>query len=160
MDRKDFERCVVSYQESVRRFLTALCCGDREEADDLAQDTFVKAYLSSDGFRDNSKFKSWIFRIAYNTFVSRRRSARSCDPLDSAVGLKADERSDNGFDYQALYLVLDRLSPKERTATLLFYMQGYSAGEISGIMDCSAENVRQLLSRGRQHLRKLLEETE
>ena len=74
MNKQQFISHVESNQKAVRRFLTALCCGDTALADDLAQDTFVKAYLSSDSFREDSKFTTWIYRIAYNTFVSNRRS--------------------------------------------------------------------------------------
>ena len=73
MNRNEFVRNVESCQKQVRRFLTALCCGDSTMADDIAQDSFVKAYLSCDNLTDDNKFMSWIYRIAYNTFISSRR---------------------------------------------------------------------------------------
>ena len=118
----------------------------------------MKAYLSSDSFREDSKFSTWIYRIAYNTFVSNRRSYRVCDSLSEAINEEGGKRADSGFDYQSLYMALDRLSDKERTAILLFYLQGYAINEIAEITESSVDAVKTQLSRGRQHLRGLLKE--
>lgn len=158
MDRQQFIQYVESNQRAVRRFLTALCCGDAAMADDLAQDTFVKAYLSCDSFRGDSKFSVWIYRIAYNTFVSSRRSVRATEPIDQAECISGAERADSAFRYQALYTALEQLSAKERTAILLYYMQGYAINEIADITGASVEAVKQQLSRGRRNLKGLLTE--
>lgn len=73
MTREQFIRYVEQEQEQLRRFLLALCCGNREEADDIAQDTLVKAYLSSERYRDEGKFTAWLYKIAHNTFLDRKR---------------------------------------------------------------------------------------
>lgn len=65
MTREAFISYVEREQEALRGFLLALCCGNKGEADDLAQDALVKAYLSSAGYQDKGKFRSWIFKIAY-----------------------------------------------------------------------------------------------
>ena len=157
MDRKQFTAYVETTQEALRRFLVALCCGDAALADDLAQETYIKAYLSCDGFNDDSKFGAWIRRIAYNIFISYRRSLRITSSLDeSASTVMAGEQSDSGFKYQALYNALGSLSEKERTAVVLFYIEGYAIKEISKIVESSEESVRQQLSRGRVHLKSLL----
>ena len=158
MDLQQFIRHVESNQRAVRRFLTALCCGDAAMADDLAQDTFVKAYLSCDTFRGDSKFSVWIYRIAYNTFVSSRRSARQSEPISEAERMSGTDRADSAFEYQALYTALEQLSEKERTAILLYYMQGYAINEIAEITGASVEAVKQQLSRGRRNLKGLLTE--
>lgn len=142
----------------MRRFLTALCCGDASLADDLAQDAFVKAYLSCDGFRDESKFSTWIYRIAYNTFISYQRSCQATGSLAETTLVESCQHADSAFKYQELYQALDKLSAKERTAILLHYMQGYAINEISEITDASPEAVKQQLSRGRQHLKGLLKD--
>lgn len=158
MNREQFIQYVENNQRAVRRFLIALCCGDSALADDLAQDTFVKAYLSCDSFREDSKFSTWLFRIAYNTYISNRRAFHRNESLVEAERISAHERSDRAFDYQALYLALEKLSEKERSAILLHYMQGYAINEIANITQSSADAVRQLLSRGRQHLKGLLKD--
>lgn len=133
-----------------------MCCGDTQTADDIAQDALVKAYMSSDELRDEANFKAWIFRIAYNTFVSYRRSVKPTSDIEEAYTSSADDTADSTFRYQDLYMALNQLSEKERSATLLYYMQGYSTAETAEILEISPEAARQLLSRARIHLRKLL----
>ena len=69
MDRAQFINLVNGEQEQLRKFLLALCTGKRDEADDIAQEALVKAYLSSSGYQDEGKFTAWLYKIAYNTFV-------------------------------------------------------------------------------------------
>lgn len=156
MTREQFTQAVLQTQEPLRRFLLALCLGDSATADDLAQDAYMKAYLALESLRDTDKFRAWLFRIAYNGFVSSRRSQRPQEDLDTARGLEAAESSDTRFRYQELYEALGRLTAAERTAILLYYMQGYSTAETAGILECTEPAVRQYLSRGRKHLKNLL----
>lgn len=156
MDKEQFVSYVESTQAPLRRFLVALCCGDASLADDIAQETYIKAYLSCENISDASKFKSWIFSIAYHTFVDRKRSARVHEDIDQARNLPSIDNADQPFRYQELYAALNRLSPKERTALLLFYMQGYSIKEIATLVSASEAAVKQYLSRGRTNLRGLL----
>lgn len=157
MNRLEFTRLVEKHQKAVRRFLTALCCGDTVHADDLAQDSFLKAFVNCGELRDESKFVSWIFRIAYTTFVSSKRSIRPLTSIEEARDVCGPESADKSFEYQELYCCLEKLSEKERYAILLYYMQGYSINEIAGIMDASVDAVKKNLSRGRLHLKNFLE---
>lgn len=156
MTREQFISHVEATQRAFRRFLVALCCGDSALADDVAQEAYIKAYLSCDDFRDSTKFNAWIFRIGYNTFIDHRRAAKSFVDYDQARTIAADDDTDASFRYQALYEALNQLPPKERTSVLLFYMEGYSIKEIADIVEASQGAVRQHLSRGRNHLRNLL----
>lgn len=152
MTRGQFTAHVEAGQRAFRRFLTALCCGDSQLADDVAQEAYIKAYLAADSLTDESKFNAWLYRIGYNTFITHCRTARPFDSIDSAGNISAD----GSFRYQELYAALDKLPPKERTSVLLYYLQGYSIKEISDIVDASESAVKQHLSRGRNHLRGLL----
>lgn len=156
MTRDRFIQLVECCQKEFRRFLTALCCGDSALADDIAQDAFLKAYLSCDGFNDDDKFKAWVFRIGYTTFISHKRAERPAMSYDSAAEIQSADRSDSGFRYQDLYASLNMLPAKERTSVLLFYMEGYSIKEIAEIERTSQDAVKQHLSRGRKHLRILM----
>ena len=60
MTREQFTEMVRREQEPLRRFLLALCCGDREEADDIAQETLVKAYLSLSDYEERGKGRAWL----------------------------------------------------------------------------------------------------
>ena len=156
MTREQFISHVEAVQGAIRRFLLALCCGDTQLADDIAQEAFMKAYLAADNLKDPAKFKSWVFKIAYTTFISSLRSCRQYADYDSAHDIATPDRAYDAFRYQDLYQALDRLPAKERTSVLLFYMEGYSIKEIADLEEVSAEAVKQHLSRGRSHLRALL----
>lgn len=143
-------------QEPLRRFLLALCCGDREEAEDIAQDTFVKAYLASPSFEERFKFSTWLFRIAYNTFLDRGKRAGAGienTGLEDAQGLDSGSAADGSFEYQSLYGALEQIPSRERTAILLHYIGGYSVKEAAAIMNCSAGALKLLLMRGRDKLK-------
>lgn len=156
MKREQFISLVERYQRMLRRFLVALCCGDTYLADDIAQETFVKTFLSIDSCKGPDSFKAWIFRIGYNTFVTHRRRQHATVQLDHAASLISDSASDAGFRYQALYNALNLLSEKERTSLLLHYMEGYQINEIADIIKVSPDAIKQQLSRGRAHLQQLL----
>ena len=156
MNRQDFITQVEGIQEGFRRFLCALCCGDSAMADDIAQDALLRAYVSLPSLRDSSKFKSWIFSIGYHEFISHSRTRQKPLSLDAASHLVSEVKADDSLRYEALHMALDSLSEKERVAILLFYMEGYGSEEIANIMESTDGAVRQLLSRGRKHLRTLL----
>lgn len=63
-DKKAFDALVCKYQSRLRRFFLSQTLGDSQLSDDLAQDTFVKAYVGISGFRGMSSFSTWLFRIA------------------------------------------------------------------------------------------------
>lgn len=154
MTREDFTTFVKGEQEQLRRFLLALCCGNKSEADDIAQESLVKAYLSSNDMHNKPKVTSWLYKIAYHTFIDHRRGYRSHQPLEQVQATADAEMSaDGSFRYQDLYEALDMLPPKERTSLLLHYIKGYSVKEIAQIMDSSEDAVKKQLSRGRDHLK-------
>lgn len=157
MNREQFIEHAEGIQRGLRRFLTALCAGDSQQADDIAQDALLKAYMTSDSLKDESKFTAWVFRIAYNTFLNGKRSEKRTADYDEARGLAGSERADDAFRYQGLYKALEALPDREKTAVLLFYMEGYQVKEIAEITDASPDAVRQHLSRGRKHLKTILE---
>ena len=153
MTREVFITHVEREQDALRGFLLALCCGNKGDADDLAQYTLVKAYLSLAGYRDEGRFRSWLFKIAHNTFLNHKASCRTMDSIDEARTLIAGNEADSSFEHQDLYLALRTLPPKERSAITLFYLNGYSIKEIAVITETSEGAVKQQLSRGRDKLK-------
>ena len=158
MTRSEFTEKVGRSQKALRRFLTALCCGDSQMADDLAQETFVKAWLTIGNIRNEQAFDAWIRQIAYNTFLNSRRRPREMSLDSSLYESKAstEYEAEREFKYQDLYEALGRLTPKERTSIVLHYLEGYSVKEIARTENLSVDAVKQHLSRGRAHLRHLL----
>ena len=153
MTREAFIAQVEREQEALRGFLLALCCGNKDDADDLAQDALVKAYLSLAGYQNKGKFRSWLFKIAHNTFLNHKASCRTMESIDEARTLIGSTTADSSFEHQDLYLALRTLPPKERSAITLFYLNGYSIKEIAAITEASEAAVKQQLSRGRDKLK-------
>ena len=156
MTREVFIAHVEREQEALRGFLLALCCGKKDDADDLAQDALVKADLSSAGYQDKGKFRSWLFKIAYNTFLNHKASLRCTESIDEARTLISSTAADSSFEHQDRYLALRTLPPKERSAITLFYLNGYNIKEIAAITEASEDAVKKQLSRGRDKLQAQL----
>ena len=156
MTREVFIAHVEREQDALRGFLLALCCGNQRDADDLAQDALVKAYLSSAGYQDKGRFRSWLFKIAHNTFLNHRASLRTMESIDEARTEVSSSSADSSFQHQDLYLALSTLPPKERSAITLFYLSGYNIKEIAAITDTSEDAVKKQLSRGRDKLKERL----
>ena len=156
MTRDVFIALVEREQEALRGFLLALCCGNKSDADDLAQDSLVKAYLSSAGYQEKGRFRSWIFKIAYNTFLNHKASCRTMDTLEEARTVISSQSAESSFEHQSLYLALRTLPPKERSAITLYYLNGYDIKEIAAITETSEDAVKKQLSRGRDKLKARL----
>lgn len=155
MTREEFIKNVESTQKAFRRFLTALNCGCSRLADDIAQESYIKAYLSCDGLKNSESFRAWLYRIGYTTFLNFQRTDRPLQDYSSLINQPGGNPADSDFKYQDLYLALDMIPPHERSSILLFYMEGYSIEDIAGIENISKDAVKQHLSRGRKHLRKI-----
>lgn len=174
MTREQFIEQVALSQESLRRFLCALCGGDSSRADDIAQEALLKAYLSFGRFEGKARFSTWLFRIAYNCFYDHKHKSGRCvtESLEdgTASGFRGDggaepsgnayadesERADKRFEHQQLYMAIDALSEHERTVVLLFYMEDKSINDIVVITGMPSGTVRSYLSRARGHLRGYL----
>jgi RNA polymerase sigma-70 factor (ECF subfamily) len=159
MSPERFIDLVRAEQESLRRFLLALCGGDSQEADDIAQDALVRAYVASGSFLGLSKFSTWLFRIAYNCYVDRKRKVRP-ETIQSdsqqALSIPATDETDATFKYQQLYMALDRLPEKEKASIILHYFEDRSIKEIASILEIPLGTVKYHLSIGRKHLKDLL----
>ena len=160
MTRERFIDHIRVEQESLRRFLLALCGGDESLADDIAQDALVRAYVASGSFLGLSKFSTWLFRIAYNCYVDHHRKPRletvSSD-TQQALSIPATEETDSRFKHQRLYLALESLSEKEKASIVLHYFEDRSIKEISSILQVPQGTVKYYLSTGRNHLKSILQ---
>ena len=152
-DRKAFNQLVEAYQSPIRRFFFNLTGGNEELSKDLAQDTFVKAWLSIDSFRAAAKFSTWLYRIASNVFYDHTRSNKPYTGSDAAVTgdrIIADSPDkDFSMDFARALTILRE---DERTAMLLFYMEDQTVDKIAQIMNCPAGTVKSHLHRGKEKL--------
>ena len=124
--------------------LVSRIVGCAEDAEELAQDVFLKAFRNLHRFNGRSSFPTWLFRIAYNTAVSEtRRRKREWACIDQA-------RLANLPDSEAERM--DALEPDERALVTLFYYEEYSVSECAGITQMSESNIKVRLHRIRKKL--------
>ena len=156
---KAFDQLVKKYQSAVRRFFLNLTCGDNELSDDLAQETFIKAYTSLASFRNLSSFSTWLYRIAYNVFYDYLRSRKETDDLDCRqVDAECSVRQPDIGQKMDLYRALAMLKDMERTCITLFYMEDLSIEKIAGITGCPVNTVKSHLSRAKSKMATYLKQ--
>ena len=151
-NRQAFGRLVEMHQAKVRRFLLNLTRGDAALTDDLAQETFLKAWITVRSFQGLSNFTTWLYRIAYNEYLAHLRRRRE-DSLPA--GFDAISEPGEADDRRPTLLEeIERLTEPTRTIVLLFYSEDRSVKEISRIMDLPLGTVKVYLTRGRETLKK------
>lgn len=157
-DDKAFGHLIEFYQSPIRRLMLNLTGGDRELSDDLAQDTFMRAWLKIGSFRATAKFSTWLYRIAYNTFCDHIRSRK----IHAGIEVAENEvwQSVNGDISMDLAKALTILRDDERVAILLFYMEDLTIEKISKIMSCPSGTIKSHLARGREKLSQYFKGTE
>lgn len=156
MTREHFVQLVRCEQEALRRFLLALCLGNREEADDIAQETLIKAYISLADYDERGKASLWLRRIAYTTFLNavKARGRRPVVCLDAVASLSGTSSADEAFRYQELHAALGALADAERTSIVMHYIEGYKVSEVAQVTGQSEAAVKKQLQRGREELKR------
>ena len=152
-NRRAFDELVRRYQSPVRRFFLSQTMGDEQLSDDLAQDTFIKAYTNITSFRGLASFKTWIMRIAYNVFYDYTRSKHQTEDVDAAPQRSGNENSSLKMD---LYAALALLKPDERLCITLQLIDGYDIAGIAKITQMKEGTVKSHLSRGKEKLANYL----
>lgn len=158
-DRNAFGQLVDVYSESLRRFLLGLTKGNAPLADDLAQETFLKAYLSIRSLEGVTRFRTWLFRIAYNEFVNNLRRERKFDTSsDEDYPDIADENPDEPIiSAESLSEAITQLSETQRAVIQLFYYEDFPVSRISAVTSLPQATVRSHLFRARNRLAVILE---
>lgn len=158
-NKRAFDQLVKKYQSPVRRFFLNQTGGDSELSDDLAQETFIKAYTSLATFRNLSNFSTWLYRIAYNVFYDYLRSRQETDDLETASRnpTLSTEQRDVGQQMD-LYQALRQLKEMERVCLTLYYMEDQSIEKIATITGCPENTVKSHLRRGKENLATYLKQ--
>jgi RNA polymerase sigma-70 factor, ECF subfamily len=162
-----------AYGALVRKYQDRLCtgllniCGSLHEAEDVAQEAFVQAYLKLDKFAGQSAFYTWLYRIAINTAISRRRRKREEHSIDHSRDRFGTEPLDDGEAAEARVLrreragqvrqALNQLSDEHRTILVLREIDGRDYDAISEVLDLPVGTVRSRLHRARLQLKEQLE---
>ena len=172
-DVASFDRLIGKYRERVYGIVYNMT-GNREDAADLTQDAFIKAFQSIHRFGGQSSFFTWLYRIAINSTLSHLRKSRlrtffSLDRIDAEepvskeiLGALTDKMGADRDTYvrelqEKLNDAMQKLSIKHRTVVTLFEIDGLSHQEIAEVMDCSVGTVRSRLHYAKQLLQAELQ---
>ena len=154
-NRRAFDSLVKRYQGGVRRFLTSLASGDETLADDLAQETFIKAWTSLGTFKNRSNFGTWLYRIAYNVFYDYIRSRKETCPIDdadSAMDELYQTAPSESYVVSDVNEALRLLRTAERTCISLHLMEDLPIERIAEITGMPEGTVKSHLARGKEKL--------
>ena len=157
-NKRAFDQLMREYQSPVRRFFLSQTLGDEMLSDDLAQDTFVKAYTHISQYRGTSSFLTWLTRIAYNVWYDHTRSDKrevKSDDLGRTAPLMSSFTSNVSL-HQDLYTALAQLRDEERTCITLQLVDGYSIDEIAEMTKMPTGTVKSHLKRGKEKLANYL----
>lgn len=165
-DQAAFAHLVHRYQD--RLFATLFrVTGSREEAEDVAQETFVQAFQQLATFQGRSQFYTWLYRIAFNLWSSRRRRQRpqlSVDELRARTGQDPVDPTESPIEMldrqehiRIVQEALNRLDEDHRTILVLRELEEYDYDTIGQILDIPAGTVRSRLHRARLQLKQLLD---
>jgi len=160
--------CLLAERYARRIYLLALhYCRNAQDAEDLSQEVWLKAYQALPSFRFDSSFYTWLRRITINAFLNHRRSSffRSCGqittvqlvPIDSETfHSSSPENIYNKLLFENVVSALSELTPSQRLSFLLRHYEGMSYDEIANAMNCSTGTVKKGVSRAIGKLRAKL----
>ncbi|HEX7064107.1 MAG TPA: RNA polymerase sigma factor SigW [Bacillales bacterium] len=169
-DQQAFGELIDLYQHKVYQICFRMV-GNRQEAEDLGQEAFLRAYLNIDSYDSSKKFSSWLFRIATNLSIDRLRKKKPDYHLDAEIagseGLTMYSRLAADGDLpedQVVSLELQetiqeeimQLPPKYRSAIIMKYIEDLSLKEIGEVLNIPVPTVKTRIHRGREALRKRL----
>ena len=157
-NKRAFDQLVRKYQSPIRRFFLNQTLGDEQLSDDLAQDTFIKAYMNIGKFKSLSGFSTWLMRIAYNVFYDYVRSHRQTDDVDASAAVRQMSVSGDSNVKMDVYAALALLKPDERTCITLQLVDGYPIDQISKITGIQENTVKSHLRRGKEKMTNYLKE--
>ncbi|MFD0589233.1 RNA polymerase sigma factor SigW [Paenibacillus sp. GCM10027627] len=170
-DQQAFAELVDLYQDKLYHMAYRML-NNRQEAEDVVQDTFLRVYKNLDRFDETLKFSTWIYRIATNLCIDRLRKRRPTysldaesqdyDGLDGYSMIPSDNRTPESelilSDTQRIiHQAMESLPPKYKTVMMLRYIQDLSLQEVGDILDMPVTTIKTRVHRGREFLRKKLE---
>jgi RNA polymerase sigma factor (sigma-70 family) len=132
---------------------------NKENAKDITQDSFLKVLENIKGFRNESKFSTWLYKIVYNQSIQFIQKTNSTNLIDIESVKANDFINDysNGEDkYLELYQIIDQLEDNERNIVKLFYLAEKSIKDINSITGLSISNIKVILHRARKRLHEKL----
>lgn len=161
--RKAFDKLVRKYVPLIFRLLYDLT-GNYEDAQDLTQETFLRAYLNIRQYRGTARVSTWLYRIAYNVAIDFRRREKKMLKVDWGFQERLtvldryapDVKTIESEEGKAIEVALQKLTRPQRLAVILSYYHGFRMREIGEVLECSESTVRVHLFRALHKLQKEL----
>lgn len=162
-DTESFSLLMERYEEKMLRYARRFLFGF-EDAEDLVQEVFIKAYINIQGFNTRRRFSPWLYRIAHNEFLNAIKKRRHApllffDPDTIFPHPVSSDRADRDFNEKELRAVLEEclhdLDPKYREPLVLYFFEELNYQQISDIMELPVSTVGVRLKRGKEMLRKV-----
>jgi len=146
---------------NLRAFAVSLC-GNAEKADDLVQDTLMKAWASLDTFEAGTNMRAWLFTILRNVYYSDfRKKRREVEDADGKMAetMATHPEQTGHLDMMDFKTALDQLAPDQREALVLVGASGFSYEEAAEICGCAVGTVKSRVNRARIRLSEILSVT-
>ena len=153
-----------------RAFNLALrICGNTEEAEEITQDSFLKAFRSLSSFKMKSSFSTWLYRIVYNSSISNIRGRKNrvlsledfpADATDFTGYDENEEETDEEYRKSLVNFALQKLTEEERALITLFYYDELSPDEIADVTGINKTNLKVKLFRSRRKMQEIIEKAE
>ncbi|GGE12924.1 hypothetical protein GCM10011529_19130 [Polymorphobacter glacialis] len=153
--RRDLLAAIPALRGPALRGFARGLCGNRDLADDLAQDALAKAWAARDSYMPGTHFRAWLFRILRNHYFSLGRRAHRFAPWDEALAdrvLVTQATQGSGIDIADVQRGLSTLPAEQREALLLVSASGLSVEQAAEVMGCAVGTVKSRVSRGRAAL--------
>lgn len=160
-DAEAFREQLLAVIPALRGFARGLC-GNRELADDMAQDAMMRAWAAQASFQPGTNFRAWIFMILRNQFYTTiRRNSRmvSWDPEVAERVLVAQAAQQDGLNLQDVQTAMQKLPAEQREVLILIGANGLSYEEAAEVMGCAIGTIKSRLARGRTALATLINGT-
>jgi RNA polymerase sigma factor (sigma-70 family) len=163
-----FTHIVNRHKDKTYNLAFRICC-NHEEAEEIAQDSFLKAYRALGSFKKESSFSTWLYRIVYNTAISyvrlKKREVLSLEdfPADATdfIGTGAsEEEAETEYRRSLLNFAFQKISEEDRSLITLHYYEEMSTEEISDVTGISKSNIKVRLFRARQKMFQVIENAE
>ncbi len=144
-------------------------CGSREEAEEITQDAFLKAYKALSSFKMKSSFATWLYRIVYNTAISLVRIKKKgvlsiedfpADATDFIGNNTTEEEAEAEYRNSLVNFALQKLTEDERGLISFYYYEEMTIDEIADITGISKSNIKVKLFRARQKMMEIVEKVE
>jgi RNA polymerase sigma factor (sigma-70 family) len=162
-DKEAFTGLLEAYKDMVYTICLRMLHSEAD-AEEAAQDVFVKAYRSLGGFQAKAKFSTWLYRITYNNCISIiRKKVKMIDLVDEVPEGEVEEREMNGLENlsakeRSMYLkmAIESLAETDAVVVTLFYYDELSLDEIAGVTGLSSSNIRIKLHRSRKKMYQVI----